>query len=140
MLSAIVVDDETDLRTSLSEYLEIKGVSILATGQNGKDAFELYQHHKPDVVLLDFLMPQYDGLYAITRIRDFDPDAKIVMLTASVGDDTFKRLVDNDVSGIIYKPYDMDVLINNIERVIAGERIIPKYRPWKNSARLDIPQ
>jgi YesN/AraC family two-component response regulator len=65
LVSAIVIDDEIDVLEVFCEYLKVKNVNVLAQGRNGKDALELYQKLKPDVVLMDLVMPQYDGFYGI---------------------------------------------------------------------------
>lgn len=69
MLRAIVVDDDKDTVDVFTDYLKIKGVDVVGTGSDGKEAFELYQNLKPDVVILDMKMPQYDGKYAIDKIK-----------------------------------------------------------------------
>ncbi len=74
MISAIVIDDEQDVLDVFCEYLKVKNVNVLAEGRNGKDAVKLYQKLKPDVVLMDLVMPQYDGFYGIENISKYDPD------------------------------------------------------------------
>jgi len=77
----------------------------------------LYKEHKPDVVLLDVMMPDYDGFYGLERIRKIDPDAKIIMVTADLTSDTEKKLVDLKASAMICKPYEIDSVVETIEKV-----------------------
>jgi len=117
MTSVIVVDDDRDTVEVFCEYLAIKDIKVLGRGYDGRTAVELYKEHKPDVVLLDVMMPDYDGFYGLERIRKMDPDAKIIMVTADLTSDTEKKLVELEASAMIYKPYEIDSVIETIEKV-----------------------
>ena len=117
MTSVLVVDDDRDTVEVFCEYLAIKDIKVLGKGYDGRTAVELYKEHKPDVVLLDVMMPDYDGFYGLEQIRKFDPEAKIIMVTADLTSDTEKKLVDLKASAMIYKPYEIDSVIETIEKV-----------------------
>lgn len=123
MISAIVIDDEQDVLDVFCEYLKVKNVNILAEGRNGKEAVELYQKLKPDVVLMDLVMPQYDGFYGIENIRKYDPDSKIIIFSASLTPEYIDMLRKMKVSGISVKPYDMDRIIDLINNVSMGKTV-----------------
>ena len=123
MISAIVIDDEQDVLDVFCEYLKVKNVNVLAEGRNGKDALELYQKLKPDVVLMDLVMPQYDGFYGIENIRKYDPDSKIIIFSASLTPEYIDMLRKMKVSGISIKPYDMDRIIDLINKVSMGKTV-----------------
>src|SRR5574342_744187 len=101
----IIVDDDRDLTEILAECVELFGLSVVGIGHDGKEAAELYADLKPDLVLLDAIMPQYDGLYAINQIKKMNPDAKIIALTADHRPDTIHRLKQENVL-ILSKPFD----------------------------------
>jgi DNA-binding response OmpR family regulator len=117
MTSVIVVDDDRDTVEVFCEYLAIKDIKVLGRGYDGKTAVELYKKLKPDVVLLDVMMPDYDGFYGLEQIRKLDPAAKIIMVTADLTSDTEKKLVELKASAMIYKPYEIDSVIETIETV-----------------------
>ena len=117
MTSVIVVDDDRDTVEVFCEYLSIKNIEVLGRGYDGKAAVDLYQEHKPDIVLLDVMMPDYDGFYGLEQIRKHDPNAKIIMVTADLTSDTEKKLVELKASAMIYKPYEIDSVIETIEKV-----------------------
>ena len=117
MTSVIVVDDDRDTVEVFCEYLSIKDIQVLGRGYDGKSAVELYKEHKPDIVLLDVMMPDFDGFYGLEQIRKFDPNAKIIMVTADLTSDTEKKLVDLRASAMIYKPYEIDSVIETIEKI-----------------------
>jgi two-component system, chemotaxis family, chemotaxis protein CheY len=121
--SAIVIDDEKDVLDVFCEYLTVKNIKILATGRNGKDAAELYKKYNPDVVLMDLVMPDYDGFYGLEQIRKEDPDSKIIIFSASLTPHYIERLKQLKVSGISTKPYDMDKIIDLIGKVSKGKTI-----------------
>ena len=90
----IVIDDDIDVIDAFSEYLKIKGIDVLGVGNNGKTAFDLYQKFRPDVVFLDAKMPKYDGFYGLEKILDYDPEAKIIVATASISQNTAQRIIE----------------------------------------------
>lgn len=117
MVKVIVVDDDIDTVEVFCEYLEIKDITVLGRGYNGKTAVELYEKHKPDIALLDVMMPEYDGFYALENIKQTYPDAKLIMVTADLTFDTEKKLKDLRASAVIYKPYEIDSVIETIHNV-----------------------
>jgi len=118
LVTSIIVDDDFDTVEVFSEYLELSDIDVVGKGYNGKDAVDLYQKLKPDVVFLDVLMPDYDGFYALEKIRQLDHDAKIIMVTASLTAQTEDMLKDLNASAIIYKPYDINNIIETVHRVL----------------------
>ena len=124
-LNVIVVEDDFDSLEVLSEYLSLKELNVLAKAKNGKEAVEIYQKFKPDIVLLDVLMPGYDGFYAVEKIKEVDPSAKIIFVTAATMGPTQRKLFDYDVDGIIFKPFEMDYLMDSIVAVRNGRKVIP---------------
>lgn len=114
--TAIVIDDDSDTVEIFSALLEERDVLVLAKGYNGKQAIELFSEHSPDVVFVDIMMPDGTGFHAIRNIRKINENAKIIVVTADVKSTTEEKLNDLNVNGIIYKPLDMDKimqLVNN---------------------------
>ena len=110
MVSCIIIDDDKDVAESLSERLTLREVEVLGIGFDGKEAIELYQKVKPDVVFLDINMPKYDGFYAIDEIKKIDPSAVIIIVTASVSDETMKKLKEGNLYAFT-KPYNFYELL-----------------------------
>ena len=117
MVKVIVVDDDVDTVEVFCEYLEIKDITVLGRGYNGKTAVELYERYRPDIALLDVMMPEYDGFYGLENIKNINPDAKIIMVTADLTFDTEKKLKELNASAVIYKPYEIDSVIDTIHKV-----------------------
>ena len=124
MIKVIVVDDDTDTVEVFCEYLDLKDIKVLGRGFNGNEAVKLFKELKPDVVLLDVMMPEYDGFYGLQNIRKEDPNAKIIMVTADLTADTEKKLHELKASGVLYKPYEIDAVVETIQRVQHGEIVL----------------
>lgn len=120
MVKVIVVDDDIDTVEVFCEYLEIKDITVVGRGHSGKKAVELYENLRPDLVLLDVMMPEYDGFYGLEHIKKINPEAKIIMVTADLTYDTEKKLKELNASAVIYKPYEIDSVIETIHKVHSG--------------------
>lgn len=124
LVNVIVVDDDADTVEVFCEYLAIKDITVLGHGYNGKAAVELYEKFKPDIALLDVMMPEFDGFYGLENIKKIDPNAKVIMVTADLTYDTEKKLTALNASAVIYKPYEIDSVIDTIRKVEKGEILI----------------
>ena len=113
MVSVIVVDDDIDSVNIMKQYLEIKGIEVIGEGNDGKEAVELFKELKPDVVITDMRMPEYDGVYALKEIKKIDPNAKIIVVTA-YHDYQFDK---DEVLAVLFKPYKIEELLNKIKEV-----------------------
>ena len=118
--TVIIIDDEPDVLDGYQSILAIKGIRVLATTTKGEHAVSLYQKHSPDAVIADVQMPNYDGFYVLEKIRQFDPNANVIMLTADLREDTEKRLLELNASAVIYKPPKTNDLVEMIKGVIEG--------------------
>ena len=115
--TVIVVDDNSDVRSLLVELLELKNFQVVGTGHNGDDAVTLYEKLKPDITLLDVVMPDTDGLYALDHIREINSDAAVIMITTDLSQDTAKRLEDLKATAVVYKPFDINDLVKIIHDI-----------------------
>ena len=115
--NVLVIDDDRDVRDALVGLLQIHNVNVIGTGSNGKEAFDMYKKLQPDFVLIDAAMPFYDGLYGIEKIRQHDPNAKIILVTGS-------PLKNYDISyshptKIVEKPIDINEILSVISSMTA---------------------
>ena len=117
-LTAIVVDDDKDNVGEFSDYLKLKKINVLGVGYDGKQAVSLFKEHKPDVVFLDHRMPEYNGTFALYHIRQIDPNALVIMITADQNledDPNIKKLQPTE---IIFKPFNIQSIMETLEKVI----------------------
>ena len=120
MVSVILIEDELDTAETFSNVLMMKGIQVMDIQLNGEKALESYKEFHPDVVLTDIMMPESDGFDVIKKIREFDPEAKIVCVTADFRAETETNLIEQNASAILYKPYDIDEVVKTINDVHNG--------------------
>ena len=120
LIKVIVIDDESDVSEVLCEFLKLNDIEVVGRGNNGKDAYELYKKYNPDIVMMDLVMPNYDGFYGIEKIRAFDSKSKIMIISASLTTSYVKRLVELNVNSISLKPYDLPGIIEKIHNIHQG--------------------
>jgi two-component system chemotaxis response regulator CheY len=111
----IVIDDDPDVREIFIELLQMNDINVVGCGTNGKDALELYKTHRPDFVLLDYLMPEYNGMYAIEKIKEFDPHGKIILVSGSYFEN---GALGDTVKAIIKKPIEIKDVLSVINKII----------------------
>lgn len=112
--SVIVIDDDEDTVRLFSEFLEEKGIKVVGNGYDGVTAIKLYKEKKPDVVLIDIMMPNGSGFYAIKKIRNINPTAKIIAVS---GDSSYlieDKLEKLDIQ-FIRKPFNMEQIFSIID-------------------------
>ena len=117
MTSVVIVEDDHDGAEVLEEFLKLKGINVLAKGYNGLEGVQLYQKHRPDCILLDMLMPLYDGFYGLEKIQEFDPKSKVIILSASVNEEEMDKLRALGVTAIFQKPYEIDALVSKLKSI-----------------------
>ena len=106
MITCIVIDDDKNTTKVFADILELMGLKIVGQGYSGDDAVSMYTRYRPDIAFIDIVMPQKNGFYALEKIRECDPDAKVVAVTADFTLETQQRLEDMEISAIVYKPFN----------------------------------
>ncbi len=112
MTSVIVIDDDKDIVNITSELLELHGMNVIGKGYDGLEAVELFDKLHPDLVLLDVMMPQYDGLYALRKIREKDPIANVIIVSGGFSESVEKKLRSLKPTKILFKPIDVSILVD----------------------------
>lgn len=109
----LIVDDEPDFLEVMRTRLEANDYDV-ATSANGEEALKYVKSSKPDVVLLDILMPGIDGLEVLKKIRRMDENLPVYIITAFSTDERFKAANKLGASGFIVKTDDLAKEIDNI--------------------------
>lgn len=120
MIKTIVIDDDLDTAETFANVLMMKDIKVLDIALNGEKGFESYKEFHPDVVLMDVMMPESDGFDGLKKIREYDPDAKIVIVTADFRAGTEDKLIEDNANAIIYKPINIDEVVHIIHSVNEG--------------------
>lgn len=112
----IVEDDESVmevLRIMLSDRYTV------LEARNGREAIELYRSYRPDIVLMDIMMPEVDGITATREIRKIDPGAKIIGVTAYAKKKA-RELIEAGALEVLEKPFSRKDVISAIEKHLGG--------------------
>ena len=109
--AAIVVDDDHDIVDVFCDILQIMQIEVVGEGYDGNEAVELYQKLKPDLVILDIMMPKYDGIYALEKIREINPHAKVMVITADMSSTTNEKLQKLKPTTVVFKPTDTETIL-----------------------------
>lgn len=117
MRTVIIIDDSKTSRNLLKDMLEENGYEVLAEAADGQEGYEKYCELKPDIVTLDITMPVMDGIETLTKIKEFDPAAKVVMVTAAGQKDKMMDAIKLGAAEFVTKPFETSQIINIIESI-----------------------
>lgn len=115
MHTAIIIDDSKTSRSVLRTILEDHGYEVLAEAENGLEGYEKYCELKPDFVTLDITMPVMDGIETLVKIKEFDSNAQIIMVTAAGQKSKMLEAIKLGAAEFLTKPFETDQIISIIE-------------------------
>lgn len=121
-IKILIADDHAIVRKGLIALFDAKpGVTVVGEASTGTEAVEKALALKPDVVLLDLVMPQKDGIAAIREIKANDPDARILVLSSFAEDDKVFAAIKGGALGYLLKDSKPSDLLDSIQAVYNGE-------------------
>lgn len=119
MKKVLIVDDAAFMRASIRIMLERNGFEVVGEAENGLQGIERYKELKPDVVTMDITMPEMDGIEALKGIRQNDPAAKIIMVSAMGQEPMVVDAVMNGAKSFIVKPFKEELVVQTLNKVLA---------------------
>ena len=120
MATILVVDDSGYARRVLRQTLDPLGHSVIEAA-SGMAGLEAYAVHHPDVVLLDLTMEDVGGLEVLTRVREMNPGARVIVVSADIQRSTGKQVADAGAFRFLAKPADPGELVEAVNAALAGE-------------------
>ena len=120
MISVLIVDDAAFMRLALKNILNKNGFSVVADAKNGQEAIEKYIEVKPDIVTMDITMPDMSGIESLKKIREYDPDAKVIMISAMGQESMVKEAILCGAKSFIVKPYKEEHIIQTLTKIASG--------------------
>ncbi len=102
--TVIIIDDNEKIIEVISELLTSHSFKVFGIGGNGSDAVQLYKIIRPDFVIMDIEMPDYDGFYGLDEILKVDPDAKIIMIST---DEKYEQKTLGKAVQFLVKPHQI---------------------------------
>jgi len=132
-LKALIVDDDEHVRTFLVVLLRKIVSGTVFEARNGREAIEVYEREKPDLMLLDVNMPEMDGLDALKELRAKYPDAVIIMITSLATRRIVESALEHGASNFVRKDTPkaqmIEIITNTIDLYLMG-----KAAPASNNA------
>ena len=113
----MVVDDSPFASKQIKDIVEDNGYEVIGYAKDGEEAIELYKELKPDIVILDIIMPGLNGLETAEILKKQDPAVKILMLSSICDAGTMEEVKSIGVKHLIPKPLEADVLLASLELV-----------------------
>jgi DNA-binding NarL/FixJ family response regulator len=132
----LIADDHYIVRMGLVALVNTDpDMEVVAEAADGSQAIELFEKHKPDLVLMDSRMTVKNGIEATIEIRKRNPEARVLILTAFDGDADIRQAFEAGAQGYVLKSSTGEKLLPALRAVAAGERWIPKEVAHRLSSR-----
>ena len=119
MKRVLVVDDAAFMRMAIKRILDGNGFEVIGEAENGAIAVKKYKELKPDIVTMDITMPEMTGLEALKSIMEFDPGAKVIMVSAMGQEVMVREAIMHGAQSFIIKPFKNDHVIQTLNKVLA---------------------
>jgi len=121
----LLVDDEADFRNLLAFWLKSKGYLVI-TASNGEEAVNLAKTENPAIIFMDLNMPVMDGADALRKIREFNKEVPVIIISAFVDDRKAKEAMDQGISGVFYKGKDFQEGLLLLETALRTHKQLKK--------------
>ena len=123
----LVIDDEPNIVQTLQDRLEMNDYTVV-TACNGKEGLDKAINEKPDIILLDVIMPIMDGHEMLEHLRKVDEcrDIAVIMLTARSQSQDIARASACGIEDYIVKPFDLSELLEKIETILENRKVLSK--------------
>jgi DNA-binding NtrC family response regulator len=132
--SVLIIDDESAIRESLETLLEFEGY-IVDSAESGEQGLAKLGEHPFDLVLLDFALPDRNGLEILADIRDRDPEMAVIMITAYGTVDNAVRAMQNGATNFIQKPWDNEKLLADVRAAVSRRRVEAENEQLKRALK-----
>ena len=114
----VICDDAAFMRMMIKDILKKYGYNIAGEAENGKMAVEKYAETKPDLVMMDITMPEMDGIQALKKIKESDPNAKVIMCSAMGQQAMVIESIQSGAKDFIVKPFQADRVLEAIKKAV----------------------
>ena len=114
----LVCDDAAFMRMMIKDILTKNGYNVVGEAENGAKAVEKYAETKPDLVLMDITMPEMDGIQALKKIKESDPNASVVMCSAMGQQAMVIEAIQSGAKDFIVKPFQAERVLEAVKKVI----------------------
>lgn len=113
----LVVDDAPIMRLIIKDTLMTTGYDVVGEAANGLEAVEKYKELEPDLVTMDIIMPEMDGVAALKKIKEINSDAQIIVISAIDQRESLMEAIKAGASDYIIKPFEPDRVISAVDDI-----------------------
>jgi two-component system chemotaxis response regulator CheY len=117
MARVLVVDDSDFMRRVIKNILEGGGHKVIEA-RNSEEALRVFKKEGADIITMDIVMPETDGIETVRRLKDAHPDVKIIMITALGHQKTVMRALEAGALDFIMKPFTADDVLESVKAVL----------------------
>lgn len=117
-IRVLIVDDAPFIREVLKSTLESEGLLVVGEAQNGTVALDMYKSLKPDLVIMDIIMPDKTGLQATQEILEADPSAKVLACSTVDDDSMISKALEAGCLGYLTKPFEKKDLMEKVKSLL----------------------
>jgi two-component system chemotaxis response regulator CheY len=117
-VNVLIVDDLAFIKIVLRDILEKSGFRVVGEASNGEQAITMYQDTRPDVVLMDITMPGMDGLTALKKIREIDPEARVIICSALGQQRLIVQAIQMGAKDFIVKPFQPQRVVSALKKAL----------------------
>ena len=117
----LIADDASFMRQMIREIIEPEGYEVVGEATNGVEAVEQYQQLHPDLVTMDIVMPEKNGIEALKEIMDLDDKAKVVICSALGQESLIMEALEAGARDFIVKPFKPDAVLSTLKKVSEKE-------------------
>ena len=114
----LLVDDNDLMRTLLRGILRSESCQVVGEAKNGLIALDLIERVLPDVVFLDVMMPEIDGLEALQNIKEKHPEIRVIMITGNPSVENVQESIQGGASGFIVKPFNTAKVLDTLHKTL----------------------
>ena len=115
--TVLIADDSTFMRLMIRKILTKHGFSVIGEAKDGEEAIQQYAKLRPSLMTMDIVMPKLNGIEAVKRIIQFDPDARIIMVTALGQEQLVMDAIKSGAKEFVIKPFNEAQVVNAISGI-----------------------
>jgi DNA-binding NarL/FixJ family response regulator len=123
-LKVVVADDHSIMAEGICNLISSDKIKVVATANDGREALEKVEEHSPDLAILDFLMPNLNGLEAFKEIKRKKPGVKVILLTSVSDNDVLEKAQKLGLNGYVLKDNTRKELLEAVKIVMSGKSYI----------------
>lgn len=118
MNKILVVDDAAFMRMMIKDILTKNGFTVIGEAVNGVDALNKYKELEPDLVTLDITMPEMDGLTCVKKIKEYDKNANVIMVSAMGQQAMVIEAIQGGAKDFLVKPFQPERVIEAVRKIL----------------------